>query len=45
MSNELATSLDGGTGQDWKGAFQKLTDTCKSCHQDFRAKEAGQRHH
>lgn len=26
-------------GQDWKAAFQAVTDGCKSCHQDFRAKK------
>ncbi|MGI8724367.1 MAG: hypothetical protein ACR2J1_03185 [Methyloceanibacter sp.] len=25
-------------GQDWK-ALQTVTDGCKSCHQDFRAKK------
>jgi cytochrome c556 len=39
VASELASSLNGSAGQDWKGAFQKVTDTCKSCHQDFRAKK------
>ena len=26
-------------GQDWKAALQTVTDGCKSCHQDFRAKK------
>ena len=29
---------------DWKGAFQKLTDACKACHQTFRTENAGQHH-
>ena len=45
VANELASSLDGGTGQEWKPAFQKLTDACKSCHQDFRAKKKESEHH
>jgi cytochrome c556 len=27
------------SGQDWKAAFQAMTDACKSCHESFRAKE------
>ena len=38
VANELATSLE-AAGEEWKAAFQKVTDACKSCHQDFRAKE------
>ncbi len=37
-ANELAATLDGGTG-DWKAGFKKLTEACKSCHQDFRSEE------
>ena len=37
-ANGLAATLETPAGQDWKAAFQKLTDACKSCHQDFRAK-------
>jgi len=44
-ANELASSLDGAGGQDWKPAFQKVTDACKSCHQDFRAKKKDGGHH
>ena len=44
VASELASSLDGSAGQDWKGAFQKVTDTCKSCHQDFRAEKSEHRH-
>ena len=28
------------SGQDWKAAFKTMTDACKSCHEDFRAKES-----
>lgn len=34
----LAVTLE-ASGQDWKVAFQKMTDACKSCHETFRAKE------
>jgi cytochrome c556 len=44
-ANELASSLDGAGGQDWKPAFQKITDAYKSCHQDFRAKKKESGHH
>ena len=39
VASDLATTLDDGTDQDWKAAFKKVTDACKSCHQDFRAKK------
>jgi cytochrome c556 len=26
-----------GEAQDWEGPFQKVTDSCKPCHGDFRA--------
>ena len=44
VADDLASSLDDGAAQDWKATFQKVTDACKSCHQDFRAenKEHGQ---
>lgn len=38
-ANTLASSLDDAPPQDWKAAFQKVSDACKSCHQDFRAKK------
>jgi cytochrome c556 len=38
-ANGLAATLETPAGQDWKAGFQKLTDACKSCHQDFRAKK------
>jgi cytochrome c556 len=37
-ANALATSLE-ASAQDWKGAFQKMTNACKACHESFRAKE------
>jgi cytochrome c556 len=39
----LATSLQGEDDPDWKAAFQKVTDACKSCHESFRAEKKG--HH
>ena len=37
------------SGQDWKAAFQKMTDACKACHEGFRVKgeegAEGQHHH
>jgi cytochrome c556 len=38
VANALAVTLE-GTDQNWKSAFQKVTDVCKSCHQDFRVKK------
>ena len=38
-ADTLASSLE-GKNQNWKAAFQKVTDACKSCHEDFRAKKA-----
>ena len=35
---DLATALEADS-PDWKGAFQKVADACKACHQDFRAKK------
>jgi cytochrome c556 len=32
------------SGQDWKAAFQAMTDACKSCHESFRAKEESGHH-
>jgi cytochrome c556 len=40
----LATSLDGAGDKDWRGAFQKVTDVCKSCHEDFRATKTEHEH-
>ena len=38
----LETALGDSANQDWKAAFQKVGDACKSCHQDFRKKEQGE---
>ena len=39
----LATALGDSANQDWKAAFQKVGEACKSCHEDFRAeKKEGQ---
>ena len=38
VANELAAALDDGNA-DWTGAFKKVSDACKACHQDFRAKK------
>ena len=45
-ANALATALE-ASGADWKSAFQKMTDACKTCHETFRAKEdeEGGHHH
>ena len=40
VASELASSLEDDSTQDWKSAFQKVTDACKSCHEDFRAKKS-----
>ncbi|HEU0017870.1 MAG TPA: cytochrome c [Methyloceanibacter sp.] len=37
-ANALETALQ-ALGQDWKAAFKKMTDACKSCHESFRAEE------
>jgi hypothetical protein len=36
--DQRTTSLR-GEAQDWESAFQKVTDGCKSCHRDFRARK------
>jgi cytochrome c556 len=41
----LVGALDDSPAQDWKSAFTKVTDVCKSCHEDFRAKEKENGHH
>jgi cytochrome c556 len=38
-ADALAAAL-AASGQDWKAAFKTMTDACKSCHEDFRAKES-----
>jgi len=43
-AEELASSLDGAAGEEWKAAIQKIADACESCHQDFRAKNSEREH-
>jgi cytochrome c556 len=38
-ADALAAAL-AASDQDWKAAFKTMTDACKSCHEDFRAKES-----
>jgi cytochrome c556 len=38
VAEDLASRLE-GSEKNWKTAFQKVTDACKSCHEDFRAKK------
>jgi cytochrome c556 len=40
----LAAALGDSANQEWKPAFQKVADVCKSCHEDFRAKKK-EKHH
>jgi cytochrome c556 len=42
-ADALAASLE-AANPEWKAAFQKVTDACKACHQDFRAKKK-EKHH
>ena len=43
-ADALAKALADSTSEEWKPAFQKVGDTCKSCHEDFRA-EKKEKHH
>jgi cytochrome c556 len=38
VASELVSVFEAGD-PEWKGAFQKVADACKACHQDFRAKK------
>jgi predicted CxxxxCH...CXXCH cytochrome family protein len=38
VAGDLAMALEANS-PDWKGALQKVSDACKACHQDFRAKK------
>jgi cytochrome c556 len=38
-ADALAKALGVSGSEDWKQAFQKVGETCKSCHEDFRAKK------
>jgi cytochrome c556 len=44
-ADALAASLDGAGDKDWKAALRQVTDVCKSCHEDFRAKQTEHEHH
>ena len=35
----LVSALGDSENQDWKAAFEKVGEACKSCHEDFRAKK------
>jgi len=38
-ADALVSALDDSDNQDWKAAFKKVGEACKSCHEDFRAKK------
>lgn len=38
-SDALITALGDSASEEWKPAFQKVGEACKSCHEDFRAKK------
>jgi cytochrome c556 len=41
----LVATFGDSASQEWKPAFQKVGDACKSCHEDFRAeKKEGHKH-
>ena len=39
VAGALVNSFDGSTHDDWKAEFKRVTNACKSCHQDFRKKK------
>jgi cytochrome c556 len=43
-ADALVKALADSASAAWKPAFQKVGDTCKSCHEDFRA-EKKEKHH
>jgi cytochrome c556 len=43
-ADALAKALGDSASTDWKPAFQKVGEVCKSCHEDFRA-EKKEGHH
>jgi cytochrome c556 len=46
VAGALASSFDGTISDDWKAEFKRVTNACKSCHQDFRKKKKkGGKHH
>ena len=38
-ADALVSALGDSENQDWKAAFEKVGEACKSCHEDFRAKK------
>jgi len=38
-ADPLVSALGDSENQDWKAAFRKVGEACKSCHEDFRAKK------
>lgn len=43
-ADALAKALGDSASEDWKPAFQKVGEACKSCHEDFRAKKKEGQH-
>lgn len=43
-ADALVATFGDSASQEWKPAFQKVGDACKSCHEDFRA-EKKEKHH
>lgn len=45
-ADALIKALGDSASEDWKPAFQKVGEACKSCHEDFRAeKKEKDKHH
>ena len=42
-ADALVSALGDSENQDWKAAFEKVGEACKSCHEDFRAKKKKKR--
>jgi len=42
-ADALVSVLGDSENQDWKAAFEKVGEACKSCHEDFRAKKKKKR--
>ncbi|MGD9502422.1 MAG: cytochrome c, partial [Methyloceanibacter sp.] len=38
-ADALAKALADSASEEWKPAFKKVGEACKSCHEDFRAKK------
>jgi cytochrome c556 len=43
-ADALVKALADSASEDWKPAFQKVGEACKSCHEDFRAKKKEGQH-